>query len=188
MGLTTSYKCLMKRVLIICVCIMMMLSIMTLISCDKKNSIVEGEVSTAIETYFFSFKVLSAKTMNTFAGKSPENPNSKFVVVKIETKNTSDKDIEMYSDNYQLQWGERGVEDGKYSNTLDALNDTCAPTACTLAPDETMLYNYVYEVPLDAIKFDIGFQEEFDDNTVGEVYYVKIEFNEDESKALSSRP
>ena len=38
--------------------------------------------------------------------------------------------------------------------------------------DETVTYTHVYEVPADATEFSISFQEYFEDETMGDVFFV----------------
>jgi uncharacterized membrane protein len=128
-------------------------------------------IGNTLSTYFFDFTVLEAVATDSYAGYTPGNGN-KLILVAIETTNTFGQSIPMYETDSQLQWGTR-TDTSTYADTLDPLDDACAPIEFDLGAGESMAYLYVYEAPADVYAFEICYLEQFADvEEDGEIHYV----------------
>lgn len=133
----------------------------------------EGRIGTTFGTCFFEFTVKSADFVEEYAGEKPQE-GMQFVDVVISTKNTFNDKIEMYDDDYQIQWG-KGNDDFGYP--IEAVNDSMAPDTYELGRAEEKEFHYVYEVPEGSSEFSISYLEYFEDNTEGDVFFAFFELN-----------
>ena len=79
----------------------------------------------------------------------------------------------MFLADYQIQWGEG---DSDFANPLTGLQDEqVMPDSFELNPDETVVYQVVFEVPQDITEFELVYLEEFADETVGDLFIVRFQ-------------
>ncbi len=139
----------------------------------------EGRLGDAMETYFFDFTVRSATLCDTFETYTPAEGN-RILMVDVEVKNTGNASIEMYDTDFQAQWGGEGEDDYSVPITfdketeeeLDVLNENQLPATYTLGIDETRAGLLVFEVPGGEQDFSLSYQEYFDNDSTGDVYFV----------------
>ena len=130
----------------------------------------EGQLEDVLRTAFFDFSVNSAYTCQELdAYTAPDG--TQLLVAEITVQNTSDYDMPMFDSDFQAQWG--GTGDDDYSLPISRpFTDNQAPASYSIPVDESVTYTHVYEVPADATEFSISFQEYFEDETMGDVFFV----------------
>ena len=130
----------------------------------------EGQLEDVLRTAFFDFSVNSAYTCQELDSYTAAD-GSQLLVVDITVQNTSDYDMPMFDSDFQAQWG--GTGDDDFSIPISRpFTDNQAPASYSIPVDEAVTYTHVYEVPADATEFSISFQEYFEDETMGDVFFV----------------
>ncbi len=141
---------------------------------NQANGDRQFQIAQKVTTMFFDFSVLSATSVEEYAGITPSAGNQLIDVV-ITATNTFGEPLEMYDTDFQLQW--KGGDDA-YSNTMVAVDDTMAPDTHELADGETMKFHYIYEAPADLTDFQLVYLEEiaYDDGKedTGEFFVVNF--------------
>lgn len=149
----------------------------------------EGRLGDTMETYFFEFTVQSATLCDTFESYTPAEGN-RILMVDVVVKNTSNSSIEMYDTDFQAQWGGEGEDDYSVPITYDleteeerdVLNEYQLPGTYTLGIDESRAGVLVYEVPGGEQDFSVSYQEYFDNDSTGDVFFVF--FTPEENKSV----
>ena len=79
----------------------------------------------------------------------------------------------MFNSDFQIQWHDlgNGPNDYDYGIILDG-SSTVMPDEYTLAKGEKCTYHIIYEVPADAKEFSVSFQELFDNDTEGDLFFT----------------
>ena len=145
-----------------------------------------GYIGDVMHTYFMNFAVNSAYTCDTLGGYTPSDGNQ-LLVVDLGVKNTMTRSLPMYDTDFQAQWGDSD-DDEAYawpitSNAELALSSH-QPVSESALSDEQLPEEYeisvngektgllIYEVPVGEKDFSVSFQEYFDDNNTGDIYFV----------------
>lgn len=139
----------------------------------------EGRLGDVVHTYFFDYTVNSAHMAEEYAGYLPAEGNE-LLVVDMTVKNTENFSIEMYDTDFQVQWNSDGAEDFRFPITTDpetfekvpALTDEQLPDTYSLAVDEEVTGQLVYEVPAGNHDFSISYLEQFDNDSEGDTFFV----------------
>jgi len=139
----------------------------------------EGHLGDVMHTCFFDFTVNSAYVCDTFEDYTPESGNQ-MLVAEITVKNTGNASVEMYDTDFQAQWGSEGENDFRVPITLDPdtyeeldpLNDEQLPGTYSLGVDGERTGLLVYEVPADQKDYSISYEEVFEDESTGDVFFV----------------
>lgn len=142
-----------------------------------------GYIGDVMHTYWFNFAVTSGYTCPSY-GSYTATEGNQLLVVSLSMKNTSVSSVPMSDIDFQAQWGESDDEDAyAYAITTDEpvthqvqvaeqLSDEQLPNMYDLAVNEERSGVLVFEVPTGYKDFSISFQEMFDDNTYGDVYFI----------------
>ena len=152
----------------------------------------EGTVGNIMKTSFMEFTVNSASLTDQYQSLLPD-PGMRLLVMNITTHATQKNPLVLYDTDYQIQWNGEGDLDYSEPVTyrdewadftgykryidLDSL-EGLYPTTGVLAPDETVTYDYVYQVPQDASGFRLLFKEYFEDESLGDLFIVSITADE----------
>ena len=172
-----------KRCIAICLCVMFALALSAcgMFQSDASapedagvitpvDGYAEGQLEDVLRTAFFDFSVNSAYTCQELDSYTAAD-GSQLLVVDITVQNTSDYDMPMFDSDFQAQWG--GTGDDDFSVPISRpFTDNQAPASYSIPVDEAVTYTHVYEVPADATEFSISFQEYFEDETMGDVFFV----------------
>ena len=128
----------------------------------------EGRVDDTMETYFFDFTVNSAVASADHEGYTAQD-GYKLVVADLTIKNTETYSMPMGQYDFMIAWGD-GDEDFAYP-----LNQYCESQ---LADEYEIPIagsaegSLVCEVPSDQKDFALGFEEYYEDESVGDLYVV----------------
>ena len=172
-----------KRCIAICLCVMFALALSAcgMFQSDASapedagvitpvDGYAEGQLEDVLRTAFFDFSVNSAYTCQELDSYTAAD-GSQLLVAEITVQNTSDYDMPMFDSDFQAQWG--GTGDDDFSIPISRpFTDNQAPASYSIPVDEAVTYTHVYEVPADATEFSISFQEYFEDETMGDVFFV----------------
>lgn len=146
----------------------------------------EGFLGDTMHTYWFDFTVNSAYTCQEFDGLSPED-GYKFLVAEITLYNTTKSTQPMYFWDFQLQWDAQPGEDEEMAfgyplyeeiqnedgeSDFISVSDLQLPTYYDLGINETRTGLLLYTVPEGAKDYSISFQEFFDDDTEGDLFFI----------------
>ena len=131
----------------------------TLLNKDEQSS--DGrqtfQLNETASTMFFDFSIVSAEIVDEYAGILPTEGKQLIAVVATVT-NTFGSELEMYADDFFLQWGKNGeIESGVFP--IEAIDDTMAPETYFLADGETMEFHYIFEVPSTAQELHFVYSE-----------------------------
>ena len=132
---------------------------------------VVGEVGEKLTTQFFSFSVDSVESTDR-CGDAAAGEGTTLVVAEITVKNTFGETIPMFSSDFVLYYG-AGDED--YCFPVEAAGDGLMELEYELAKDEEITAKVAYEVPEDADSFSLLYLEVYEDDFVGNAYYVDFE-------------
>ncbi len=130
-----------------------------------------GKIGEKLTTQFFTFSVNSVEKADSCGDAVPGEGNT-LVVAEITVKNTFGETIPMFSSDFALGYGE-GDED--YCFPLEAAGDGLMELQYDLAKGEEITAKVAYEVPADADSFSLFYLEIYEDDFVGNAYYVDFE-------------
>ena len=123
------------------------------------------------QTAFFDAHIVSAELLDEYDGKTPTE-GGVFLKVVISVTNTMEENIWMLDEDFQIKWSE-----GAGAVPMEAFNDEMVPLEYELEPKEEAAYTYLYEVPAGSEEFSIVFIEKFEDETLGDTYYIPVELD-----------
>lgn len=138
---------------------------------DYKDFYNSGGLGDVMENVFFDFQVEEAALADSYAGYEPDE-DYMLVDVIIALENTFWEALPMYNSDFMLQWGE---ESGEYSYGLSELSQVSSevmPEAFYLEVGEQARFHLIYEVPKGAKQYSLIYLEEYDDGSVGDIYFV----------------
>lgn len=138
----------------------------------------EGRLGDVMRSYFFDFTVNSAYTCTDYNGYTPAEGNQ-LLVANLTIKNTSSSSIEMYDSDFQAQWGGEGDQDYSFPITFQedgsagpTFGDSQLESVYTLAIDEEITGDLVFEVPAGMRDFSVSYLEYFSDDSTGDLFAV----------------
>ena len=134
----------------------------------------DGRIGDTMQTVWFSFKVNSAEKVDEYNGYTAADGNM-LLKANITIKNTYGMELPMFSDDFQLQWGE-GDQDFGYA--MEATTDEELEGEFTLKKGESVTGDLVYELPAEnSGEYSISYLEIYDDNVEGNVFFVYFELD-----------
>ena len=138
----------------------------------KVGGSAKAEIGETITNVFFSFSVNHAALVDEYSGEKAER-GFLFLVTEITVTNTSEEELPMWDSDFAVQWGD-GENDYSYPYTRFA--DTQMEDAFTLAPQETLTADVVYEILLQEgeNEYSISYLEYYDDEVEGNIFYVQF--------------
>lgn len=128
-----------------------------------------GYLGDAMHTYWFDFTVEDAYLCQSYDSYTAAD-DAQLVVVTLAVQNTVLQSLPMSRYDFQIQWGGDGEDD--YAWPIAATTGDQFPDEYSLGINEERSGVLVYEVPAGAVDFSVSFTEYFDDDTVGDVYFV----------------
>lgn len=146
----------------------------------------EGFLGETMHTYWFDFTIDSAYTCTEFDGLTPDE-GYKFLVAEITLHNTTRSTQPMYFWDFQLQWDAQPGEDEDQAfgyplyeeiqnedgeSDFISVSDLQLPTFYDLGINETRTGTLLYMVPEGAKDYSISFQEIFEDDTEGDLFFI----------------
>ncbi len=139
---------------------------------DTEEGLFYGELNNVMRNVFFDFIVTDPQRLTEKDGYRASE-GYQLLCVTIEERNTFGETLPMFLADYQIQWGEG---DSDFANPLTGLQDEqVMPDSFELNPDETVIYQVVFEVPQDITEFELVYLEEFADETVGDLFIVRFQ-------------
>lgn len=145
-----------------------------------------GEIGDTMHTAFFDFTVNSAQLADSFDGYTPAE-GYELLVADITIKNNSGIAQPMGLWDFQVQWNSLDGEnpddafdyavhegEGDDLSAYTGVSEQQLPTIYELQDDEERQGILLYQVPEGRESFSISFQEYFDDDTTGDVFFVEF--------------
>ncbi len=133
----------------------------------------QGDLGDVMHTSWFDFSVNSAYVTDEYEGYAPAAGNE-LLVAEITVRNTFDDDVPMFDDDFQAQWNDDA--DDAYSWPVEdaaSYSDDVLPDEYTLPKDNGRATGLLlFEVPAGNDEFSISFQEYFEDDTTGDLFFV----------------
>ena len=140
----------------------------------------EGFLGDAMRTSWFDFTVNEAYLCGEYEGYEAAEGNV-LVVVDMTLYNYSTFSVPMYDTDFELLWYDSNDEfcyafpvtcpEDENSEGAEPVGDMLE-TEYTLGIHQTVEGVHVYEVPEGSTDFSLGFQEYFEDETEGDVFFV----------------
>lgn len=136
----------------------------------KVGGYMDGRIGDTLPNAFFSYTVNDAYITGEFEGQVPAEGMS-FLVAELSVKNTFGAELDMWSSDFQLQWGE---EDTDFGYPIEFFHESQMPDEFSMKKGETTTKLCVYEIPTpDAeIEYSISFLEYYADDVEGNVFFV----------------
>lgn len=139
------------------------------------NGYADGRIGDVLANAFFSYVVNSASLATEYEGQAAPEGKA-YLIAEITVKNVFGEEIPMFSDDFQIQWGE-GDEDYGYPipKSVDAQMDD----EYSLATAETVTKTVVYEVPIPEgeNEYSISYVEYYDDDVEGNAFFVYFDLS-----------
>ena len=117
-----------------------------------------------------SFEVGREMTLKAVERASADG--EKLVQIDLTVTNTSDRQLTMFAEDFQLQWGD-GDED--YGTCLTAVDTDMVPYSYTLEPGNSHSGIMLVEVPEDSMTLTVAYQEMLASGKKGDAYFVEAE-------------
>ncbi|MBU5625729.1 DUF4352 domain-containing protein [Oscillibacter sp. MSJ-2] len=142
-----------------------------------------GYLGDVMHTAFLNFAVTDAYTCPTYGGYTPAEGNQ-VLVVSVSILNTGISSLPMFDTDFQIQWGSENDEDygwpittseepwEKQPQSGEALDDNQLPGEYEIGINKERSGLLFFEVPADSKDFSVSFEEFFEDETVGDLYFV----------------
>lgn len=141
-----------------------------------------GYLGDVMNTYFMNFAIDQTYTCASYGSyTAPEG--KQLLVVRLGVKNTMLSSLPMYDIDFQVQWNDDSDDayawpittDEPWTNQVQVdsqLSDEQLPPSYELPVNGSQSGELVFEVPADIKDFSVSFQEIFEDDTTGDVYFV----------------
>lgn len=131
-----------------------------------------GRIGDKMVTTWFTFSVDSAYVTTEYEGYVPEDGNE-LLVVELTMKNTFNRSVPMFYDDFQAQWNDSA--DDAFAWPVEGasdLNENMLPDEYDLAVNQSRTGLLLYEVPAGNNDFSISFQEYYEDDSTGSLFFV----------------
>ena len=126
-----------------------------------------------MRTRFFDFAVTGAYTLPSLPGYTPAKGNQ-LLVIRVVAENTYHNQLPMYDVDFQVCWDTTAEDAYAFPLTQTGLVSSQLPLSYLLAPGGCRGGVLVYEIPDAAGACTVIYEEYFDDNTVGDVFFVTV--------------
>mgnify|MGYP005782354109 FL=1 len=130
-----------------------------------------AEAGETVHTQLFDFTVRDVAVVDSYDILVP-NDGNRLVRMELSVTNTSNEKYTMFAEDFQLQWGD-GKED--FSTCLAAIDEDMTPYSYTLYPGDSYDSVMVVQIPEDADKLTVAYQEKLSDGEDGSAYFVEAE-------------
>ena len=125
------------------------------------------------QTAFFDVTINQVTAAEEIEGYVPENSEHQFAVVNITIKNTFEDfdSIPMFCDDFELTWE---TLEGETTFPEYQFYDGQLPDEYSLKHGESRTGNLVFIVPKDVYTYQMKYFEMWDDNFIGNTYYINF--------------
>ena len=130
----------------------------------------EGYLGDTMSTSWFDFTLEEAYLCDTYESYTPAEGNQ-MLVVSMSIQNTSRFSVPMYQNDFPVLW-DSDDEDSGYAEVISAISDDQFQDEYNLGINKSVSGLLVYEVPKDVVDFTVAFMEVFDDDQVGDTFFV----------------
>lgn len=130
----------------------------------------EGYLGDTMSTSWFDFTLEEAYLCDTYESYTPAEGNQ-MLVVSMSIQNTSRFSVPMYQNDFPVLW-DSDDEDSGYAEVISAISDDQFEDEYNLGINKSVSGLLVYEVPKDVVDFTVAFMELFDDDEVGDTFFV----------------
>ena len=117
----------------------------------------------------FDFSIDNVTVTDSYGALTPSD-GEKLVQMDLTVTNTSDRQLTMFAEDFQLQWGD-GDED--YGTCLTAVDTDMVPYSYTLEPGNSHSGIMLVEVPEDSMALTVAYQEMLASGKKGDAYFVE---------------
>ena len=136
----------------------------------------EGHLGDTMHSTFFDYTVNSAYTCSEY-GDYTAQEGYEILVADVTIKNTFRESITMFDTDFQVQWNDTSDEAYDwpvtyYAGVGDTIGENVLPAEYELAINESRTGLLVFEIPDGEKDFSISYQEYFDDDTTGDLFFV----------------
>lgn len=168
-----------KRLVVVCVAMMMMVCMMFSACGNSVKSVISAEdgyagggVGDTFRTIFFDWSLDSVSYPSEYEGYVAADGYQLLDCV-ITVKNTFGEELPMFNSDFQIQWHDlgNGEDDYDYGIEMDD-SSTVMPSDFGLADKDSCTYHVIYEVPAEAKEFSVSYLEFFSDGTEGDVFFA----------------
>ncbi len=150
--------------------------------------VAKGVMGDRMITSFLNFTLNSAAVADSYQSITADE-GMQLLVLNITTEITQDNDLMLYDTDYQIQWGGQAATDYSepityrdewadftgYKQTIDLEGITSLfPGEAALTSEESVTYDYVYQVPSGITDFQLMFKEFFADESLGDLFIVSF--------------
>lgn len=139
-----------------------------------ENGYAEGKLGDTMRTAWFDLKTNSAKLVSGREDYQPSEGNV-LLVVNITLNSTYDSDVQMFDTDFQAQWGSEGDEDYRVPITYyhpDLSFEGMLEESYTLEAGKSVTGDLVFEVPGGMKSYSLSFQEYFDNDKTGDLFFI----------------
>lgn len=130
----------------------------------------EGRLGDVMHNSFFDYTVHSAYLCDEMEGYTAAEGNE-LLVAEVTVKNTDTESIPMFDTDFQVQWNTDGEDDYGYP-VAPPVSDEQLEEEYSLAINESRTGLLVFEVPAGFNDFSISYQEFYEDESEGDVFFV----------------
>lgn len=139
----------------------------------------EGYIKDTMHTEFFDFTVNDAYTCDSYEGYTPAEGN-RLLVVNLTIKNTFSESIEMYDNDFEVEWDDDADDAYSWPITYglkenETIGSDMLPGTYSLSRNESRTGILVYEVPVGFSYFAVVYLTYYADDTTGDIFLVYFE-------------
>lgn len=138
----------------------------------------EGQMGDTLRNIFFDYRVNNAYLCGEYEGYTAAD-GYELLVAEITVHNVFEEDITMYDTDFQIQWNSDAEDACDWPVTLylqegESLGGNVLPNEYDLKKDESRTGLLIYEVPEGETEFSLVYQEYFEDESVGDIFFVNF--------------
>lgn len=144
----------------------------------NENGVAQGQMGDVLRNVFFDYTVNSAYLCGEYEGYTATD-GYELLVAEITVHNVFEEGITMYDTDFLVQWDSNAEDAYDCPLTLylaegESLGDDVLPVEYDLAKDESRTGLLIYEVPQGETEFTISYQEYFEDESVGDTFFISF--------------
>lgn len=132
-----------------------------------------GYIGDTLRSAFFDFTVDGAYLSNSYASYSA-GAGSQVLVMRVTVTNTTDYTYEMYDSDFALAWVDGDTTVYPITEYADPVTEEQFPAAYELDPGESKSGLLVFQVPQDALRFYLTYEEVYTGGRVGDACTVEF--------------
>lgn len=138
----------------------------------------EGQMGDTLRSCFFDYRVNSAWLCGEYEGYTAAD-GYELLVAEIIVHNVFEEGITMYDTDFQVQWNSDAEDACDWPVTFylqegESLGKDVLPNEYDLEKAESRTGLLIYEVPAGETEFSIVYQEYFEDDSYGDIFFVNF--------------